>query len=360
MSRARVIVADADINYIMPFQLKFAEDFSEKIDLEVVTEETFFREMFLKPQKADILLVSDSWYDPSLRRHDISHIFVLTEQPGSDDENGEHGEKKEEPGLHYLFKYTSIRGIFNAILSRSSECLTGIPAVRKETQLIVVCSGCGGTGKTTVALGLSACLDANYRRTFYLNAARLQIFQHMLQNRSPVSEREVYMRLNDAADLSYDDIRHVVRREGFSYLPGFRASLMSLGMSFRVYGKIISAVRRSKEYDCIVVDTDVIFDEEKAALIDRADKVIVVTGQNRASVYATDMLLKNLSGINGEKYIFVCNDFRKNQRNTLNSPEEPAGFTVSEYIDHLNDYDSMTCGDLAALPGIQKIAFLVL
>ena len=82
MSRARVIVADADINYIMPFQLKFAEDFSEKIDLEVVTEETFFREMFLKPQKADILLVSDSWYDPSLRRHDISHIFVLTEQPG--------------------------------------------------------------------------------------------------------------------------------------------------------------------------------------------------------------------------------------------------------------------------------------
>ena len=168
------------------------------------------------------------------------------------------------------------------------------------------------------------------------------------------------MRLNDAADLSYDDIRHVVRREGFSYLPGFRASLMSLGMSFRVYGKIISAVRRSKEYDCIVVDTDVIFDEEKAALIDRADKVIVVTGQNRASVYATDMLLKNLSGINGEKYIFVCNDFRKNQRNTLNSPEEPAGFTVSEYIDHLNDYDSMTCGDLAALPGIQKIAFLVL
>ncbi len=359
MSRARVIIADTDISYIMPLQLKFAEEFFEKIDLEIVTDEIFFREMFLKPQKADILLISENLYDESIRRHDISHIFILTEQPG-DAEQGEEQRRNEEPGVLYLFKYTSMKGIFSVILSRSGECLTGIPAVKKETQIIVVCSGCGGTGKTTVALGLSACLTSDYRRTFYLNAARIQVFQHMLRNKSPVSERDVYIRLSDAADLSYEDIRHVVRREGFSYLPQFRASLLSLGMRYSVYRKIISAVKQSKEYDYIIVDADVAFDEEKAALIDMADRVIVVTDQSRASVYATEMFLSNLRGAGDEKYIFVCNNFREKERNALISGDEPMRFTVNEYVEHMDDYDSMTCGDLAALSGIQKIAFLVL
>lgn len=36
MSKARVIVADTDINYIIPLQLKFAEEFFDAIDLEII------------------------------------------------------------------------------------------------------------------------------------------------------------------------------------------------------------------------------------------------------------------------------------------------------------------------------------
>ena len=38
MSKARVIVADTDINYIIPLQLKFAEEFFDAIDLEIISD----------------------------------------------------------------------------------------------------------------------------------------------------------------------------------------------------------------------------------------------------------------------------------------------------------------------------------
>lgn len=71
MSKARVIIADTDINYIIPLQLKFAEEFFDAIDLEVISDRSYFEKLFAVPQKADILIVSEELYDSSLQRHRI-------------------------------------------------------------------------------------------------------------------------------------------------------------------------------------------------------------------------------------------------------------------------------------------------
>ena len=80
MAKARVIIADTDINYIIPLQLKFAEEFLDAIDLEIITDRRYFEESFATPQKADILVISEELYDASLQRHNISNIFLMTEQ----------------------------------------------------------------------------------------------------------------------------------------------------------------------------------------------------------------------------------------------------------------------------------------
>ena len=80
MPKARVIVADTDINYIIPLQLKFAEEFFDAIELEIISDRSYFEELFASPQKADILVVSEELYDTSLQRHNISNIFLMTEQ----------------------------------------------------------------------------------------------------------------------------------------------------------------------------------------------------------------------------------------------------------------------------------------
>lgn len=43
-----------DTSYIIPLQLKFVEEFFEKIDLEIISDKGYFNELFSTPQKADI------------------------------------------------------------------------------------------------------------------------------------------------------------------------------------------------------------------------------------------------------------------------------------------------------------------
>ena len=59
MAKPRIIIADTDAGYIIPLQLKFAEDFFEKVDLEIITDTNYFESLFSTPQKIDILIVSE-------------------------------------------------------------------------------------------------------------------------------------------------------------------------------------------------------------------------------------------------------------------------------------------------------------
>ena len=49
VAKPRLIIADTDINYIIPLQAKFAEEFPGEIDLEIITEPAYFEQAFRKP-----------------------------------------------------------------------------------------------------------------------------------------------------------------------------------------------------------------------------------------------------------------------------------------------------------------------
>ena len=341
MAKPRIIIADTDISYIIPLQLKFVEDFFEKVDLEIVTDNEYFETLFSTPQL----------YSQAMQRHNISHIFVMNEQYEE--------EQTADLNINHIFKYTSIKEIFNEITGKSADVLKIEKNGKQETQVVLFYSASGGTGKTTVAMGVSASLTKYYKRVLYINAARQQVFDHMLENHSAITAADVYAKLAAANDNIYSDIKHVIRKELFSYLPPFKAALMSLGLNYSVFEKIIVSAKKSGDYDFIIVDADVSFDEDKAALLNIADRVVVVTKQTFAAVLATNILVSNINGASAEKYIFVCNDFNKEEDNALISPKLSLKFTVNDYIDHIAHYDQMKCSDLASDSGIQKTAFLV-
>lgn len=352
MAKPRIIIADTDVNYIIPLQLKFVEDFFEKVDLEIITDEQYFDTLFSTPQRAEILIVSEELYSQAMQRHNIAHIFVMNEQYEED--------QTADLNINHIFKYTSIKEIFNEITGKSADVLKINSAAKQETQVILFYSASGGTGKTTTAMGVSASLTKNYKRVLYINAARLQVFHHMLDNHSSITAADVYAKLASASDNIYSEIKHVVRQELFSYLPPFKAALMSLGLNYSIFEKIISSAKKSGDYDFIVVDADITFDEDKATLLNIADKVIVVVKQTLASVLATNILVSNINGANADKYIFICNDFDKEDDNALISPNVALKFTVSDYIDHFPYYANMTPDDLSKESSIQKAAFLII
>lgn len=254
MAKPRIIIADTDVNYIIPLQLKFVEDFFEMVDVEIITTEEYFETLFSTPQRADILIVSEELYSQAMQRHNISHIFVMNEQYEED--------QTADLNVNHIFKYTSIKEIFNEITGKSADVLKIKTGTKQETQVVLFYSASGGAGKTTAAIGVSASLTKNYKRVLYINAARLQVFQHMLENHSAITAAEVYAKLS-STENAYSDIKHVIRKEIFSYVPPFKAALMSLGLEYSVFEKIIVSAKQSGDFDFIVVDADVTFDEDK-------------------------------------------------------------------------------------------------
>lgn len=354
MNKPRIIIADTELNYLIPIQQKFAEDYFDKIDLEIITDQSYFDEIFSTPRKVDVLIVSEDFYNLSLKKCNIDTIFVLDEQ----DEVEQTGDLQ----VNHIYKYySSIKEFFNAIIGKSGNAFRMSDHTEQETQVILFYSAPGGVGKTTAAVGMAAALTKNYKRALYINAARLQLFQHMLVNPSPISSSEVYARLKDPEGNIYADIKHIIRKESFSYLPPFQAELMSLGIDYSVYRKIILSAQKSRDFDYIIVDADVTYDEEKAELLNIADKVFILTRQTRASVMATNQFASSINGISSDKYIFVCNDFNKEEDNAIFSPEISPKFTSNVYyIHHFLHYEQMKPDDLAKEHNIQEMLNLIL
>lgn len=348
MGIPKVILADTDEkSYLSPLEVKFLEELNDEIELEVITDPAYFKAHFSTPQSAEILVVSEELYFGDLQKQNISNIFVLSENI---DEGG-----TEDLRLIKIFKYTNTTEIYNQIIATSAIIQLNKD---KETSVVLFYSAAGGVGKTTLSMVTSYCLAKKFKKVLYINAQRINSFEFYLNNTSPISS-SVYSELINADSDVFDKIKFSKRNEGFDYIPPFAAELSSLNLDFNVYEKIIDSAKATKEYDVIIVDTDTVFDSDKASLITKANKVVIVTTQSRASVNATNMLLNNMNCNDGGKYLFVCNDFDPKGYDAFKSNALKLSFSVNEYIRHIPNIDELRLDDISNDTDIQKLSFLV-
>lgn len=348
MAKSTIILADNDERFLAPLELKFLEELDENVDLEIITNTDYFKEYFSAPKSANVLVVSEELYSSILQKHNINSIFVLTEQV----EDGE----TEDLAATKIFKYTSPKDIYKQVISMS-PLDTGSDK-EKETVVALVYSASGGVGKSTVALGVSTALAKAFNRVLYINAQRINSFQHNLTNTATIPN-SVIAEFGTTAGNLFGRISHIIRNETFDYLPPFGMALASLELDFSIYAEIIKSAKASKKYDVIVVDTDTTFDESKAELITLADRVFIVVNQTNNSVFATNTLLKNISCNDNEKYHFICNNFDDKESNALIAANVKPNFIVNEYVRHFEGFESMTVGDIAQQPDMQKVAYLI-
>lgn len=351
MSKPIVILADLDESYVITLELKFLKELNNKIELEVITDQAYFEEYFSNPRRADLLVVGEEFYSRELLKHNIGSLYVLVEmfeQGGTED-------------LSYrkIYKYTSIKEIFNELISEGLSGMMESEAVKKETQVIAVYSPVGGAGVTTIATSISAVLSKNHKKVFFLSTETLQSFQFYLNNRGYLS--------NDACTIlkhknshPYMELKDYIRNEGFYYLPPLYSSLSALGLEFGMYPKLIEDIRLSKDYDYIVLDMETGFQEEKVGLISAADKVMVILMQDAFSVLKMENLMKNLEIKDSEKFVFICNKFEKEKKNYFVESKLQNGISVSEYVDKLDLTEVMQILELEQLEELQQLSYILL
>lgn len=350
MAKPIIILADTDEDYLAPLEIKFLEELNDKIELEIITEQSYFNEHFSKPQNAEILVVSEDLYSNELQKQNISNIFVLTE---SVDEGG-----TEALDIKKIFKYTNTKEIYNQVTATSSGTINAEASKTRETIVALFYSAAGGVGKTTLSMAVSKCLAKNYKKVLYINAERLNSFHFLIDNKASIPN-SVYGELSKIDSTLFARIKHIIRNEQFDYLPPFTSSLSALNIDYSIYEEIIKSAKATKNYDVIVVDLECAFDSKIASLISIANKVFVMTEQTRASECATNVLVRNMNFHDAEKYIFICNKFDANRFNALNEPSIKSNFSVNEYVKKIEKIDEKGINELANEPEVQKISFLI-
>lgn len=348
----RIILADTEETVLSALELKFIfelRSMAEQIDIEIISDTVFFNEYFTTPRKADVLICGESMYSQDLRRHDIGKIFILCE--------GQTEGKTEELNTVRINKYSTNPG---TILARAmKEFGDGFTITNADTIVALVYSANGGAGKTTIAMGICRKLADDYKKVLYINAERINSFQACLGSQFTIPNSSVG-ELSTLSGDSFSKLKKIIKNDGFDYLPPFSAALSSLGLSFSVYEKIIEAAKKSKEYDVIVVDTDSVYDEEKARLITNADRVLLIANKTRFSIFSLNRLLSNINYSNSAKYFFVWNDKENNDEEHILMNDIKPEFVTSSGVAYIEPQQRIHLSEIALRGDIQKTAYLLI
>ena len=99
---------------------------------------------------------------------------------------------------------------------------------------------------------------------------------------------------------------------------------------------------------------------KERTLIDAADKVIVVTNQCRAAVFATNRFYESISGASSEKFLYVCSNFDRDSDNALTDSSLRLRFSINEYLQHFHGFDKKNLDALSKEKDVQKLAYLLI
>lgn len=350
MSKPLVVIADRDATYLATYEEKFLRELDNKIEFEVITDEVYFDEFFSTPKTIEILIVGECFYYQELQRHNINNVFVLTEE----NEAG----ATEDLSITKIFKYSGkgIREIYNELTYRSRDKLYQGDDVRKDTMVIGFYSAIGGTGKTSLSVGLAEALAQNHQRVLYINSESIQAFGYYMNDKNGMST-EGYRAIREDLKSPYVNVKPFIKKENFSYIPPFMATLDALNLSSQVFVHLVRSAKESKDYDFVIVDIEAGYSLTRTELLTVSDKVIMVMLQDQMSLFKTEYILRNVDFRDKEKYLFICNMYKESKPNAYIESDLQKRFPIHEYVNSV-DEPLFTAKSLGELSEIQRIAML--
>ena len=221
-----------------------------------------------------------------------------------------------------------------------------------KTRILMVHSATGGAGKTTVALGLSRIISKDARKVLYICTSSYQNFSFLMKEKTRTDVSNI------SGCIRYADVEKYVVHSDFDYIPELRRTGISenSGISDEKYIRIIEAIKAAGVYDIIIVDTESVMNKLNSYLIEKADQILVVTGQGRHQYAATTGFAELISVVASGKCTFVVNNFDQYEYDAPSTDGSFDNIDISAYIEHFRNYDALTYNDLARCEELIKLA----
>jgi len=350
MAKIKILLADLDENYLITLYNKFIEELDDSVELIVVTKQDYLDQFFATPQNLEILLINENLYNKSYEKHDIKKIYLLTEQGPGQMNTG-------DLDVKCIYKYTSVIDIYNEVVN-SSKVKDYIDLLdKKETEVITVYSSIGGIGKTTICAGLCTALVKNYKKVLYVSIDSIQSFGFLFSNITCLpADIEKKFTVNN--EYISQEIRPYINKEVFEYIPPFRRSMSSLNITINEYIYLIEEIKKTNEYDYIVIDSITDFNLSIAKLMGISNKVFIITGQDDHCAFSLEKLLENIDTSDINKFRLICNKYFPNKTNFLVDGKYEKLCRVSEYVEYNEELVNAKIEQLYELNNMKKIALM--
>lgn len=303
MNKPQIIIADPIEGYVTPVLLKIAEKLGGNTRIEVITDDSYLKEYFSTFREISILIINEQWYEMvDVSRQNIRNVFLLCEEEYR-------AEKLTKGNVHGIYKYTSIKEIYNEIYYVCAEDLQTHRTSITNTKVITVYSPAGGSGKTTIALGLAANLAVYHRKVLYVDAEYMQAYQWILKENNTLPSDCVTKILKKEADL-LDILGEYIRENQFDYFLPFTNTISAYNIDSSFYYSLLNEIKQKNRYDFVVVDTDSVYDSSKKNLMEISDKVLLVTGGDTRYSRLFQTLKRNLNYNDKTKFMIVKNEMK--------------------------------------------------
>ena len=346
MRRAQIYLIDLDERYLMPLEHKLAQVVQDKADINVITDRDYLSRYFSVPRNIDLLIISEKLLDSTFERHEISYIFVLTEQESAQ------VDITSNLTVNHLYKYTSMKEIFLKISSTISGLVSTGDEQSQKTKVITVYSPVGGIGKTTISFALCNELSKLNQSVLYIGTDSTQSFGYFY-------DIDTYLAIEKQMINKYEYISEAAKpfivHENFDIMPPFFRVLSSIGIGEEHYIFLIRSMKRSGSYDFIVVDTDCAFTKDKSSMLASSDYVLFICGQDMLSIHKLDGLLSSIDCSDSSKFLFICNKYIHGNKDTnLRSYR----YETSAYISYTEELCGANSSALRNSKAFEKLAFL--
>lgn len=366
MEKKRIVLVEKDENYLSTLELMLISREENSIELELITDEGYLLDFLSESQKIDCLVIDENMMVNMLERHSIRHIFILSENAGSGFQtvmSGSHQDTdwyssnsfQSASNIEIVDKYCGVRELFHKIIGSmglsADDRVVANDSVNSSSKIIMITSQFGGVGKTRVALSLALRLSELKRRVLYMSLDQIQR-NHVCAGINDVIPDGMEQLLINQDDELLTMFDQMIFKGDFDYFLPWTVSRDALGLKAENYRFLIETLKKSRQYEYIILDDNSSFDEFSREMMDVSDNIVNVIDDTEIAKITFKKFETEIKKRDKEKVFCVLN---RSRGNILSANE----IEVSEIISEYRFYNSNWLVDLKQLSIMKDIALML-
>ena len=297
--KIKIAVLDQDKNYLERIMTVFNNRYVSETEIYLFTEINDALES-LRQNRIQVFLANESFKISISSIPDYCAFAYLTEGIGI---NSLRGNKA-------ICKYQKVESFYKEILSIYSDVFDGEISKTNDSRSkkIVILSASGGSGCTSCAIALAMSMARRGNKVFYLNLEMLN-YGYIFNNEAISTLSEVIYNVKSRRSNLGIKLGALIQEDssGIFYFPSGKTPLEVMELNEEDISLLIGEIDDMGEYDYIIIDTDMVFDNKTYTIINKSNKVVFVLDGSEIGNSKFNYMYKTLGIIEEQHNVSILN-----------------------------------------------------